>query len=116
MPKSSRAPQRVSIHNVRDRAAAFKEYKQRTGAWPVPSMALYAGRFVLIFAAISVMFWYGRLHAGSTSQITLKVLLIAPLCIFLWTALEVVAWNYDLRRKQLTSRGMFLTLKQFPGE
>jgi len=39
-----------------------------------------------------------------------------PLFILLWTLLESVVWNYELRREQLISRGTFLTIKQFPGD
>ena len=116
MPNSPRTPQKLTIRNLPDRNAAFREYKQRTGAWPVLSIVLYAARFVLMFAIISVLFWYGRLHAGSTTHVTIGFLVLSPLFILLWTLLESVVWNYELRREQLISRGTFLTIKQFPGD
>lgn len=109
-------PQRRAVLNVNDRMTAFKEYKRRTGVWPVFSVVLHVARFVLMFAAVSFLFWYGRRPGASVNQITLGFLLVSLPAILLWTLLESVIWNYELRRKQLTSRGTFLTIKQFPGE
>jgi hypothetical protein len=116
MSRSSRTSQRGSVRNITSQNAAFKEYRQRTGAWPVLSIAVYAARFVLMFAAISFVFWYGQLHAESNKKVAIGFLLLALPGIFLWTALETFVWNYDLRRKQLTSPGTYLTTKQFPGK
>jgi len=116
MPNSPRTPQKLTIRNLPDRNAAFREYKQRTGARPVLSIMMHVARYVLMFVIVSVLFWYGRLHAGSSVHVTIGFLVLAPLFILLWTVLESLAWNYELRRKQLTSRGTFLTIKQFPGE
>ncbi len=116
MPNSPRTPQKLTIRNLPNRNAAFREYKQRTGAWPVFSIVMHVMRYVLMFVIVSALFWYGRLHAGSATQVSLGFLLLAPLFILLWTLLESLIWNYELRRKQLTSRGTFLTIKQFPGD
>ncbi len=105
-----------TIINVRDRLTAFKEFKRRTGAWPVFSIVLHVARYVVMLGIISVLFWYGRQHPGESGRTMFAFLVVAPLFILLWTLIESVVWNYELRRKQLTSRGTFLTVKQFPGE
>jgi hypothetical protein len=116
MPDSPHPPKKLTIRSLPSQNAAFKEYKQRTGEWPVLSIAVYAARFILMFAAISFIFWYGQAHAESNKKVAIGFLLLALPGIFLWTALETVVWNYDLRRKQLTSPGTYLTTKQFPGK
>lgn len=84
--------------------------------WPVFSILVYAARFVLMVGAISFVFWYLQLHAASNKKIAIGFFLLALPGIFLWTALETVVWNYDLRRKQLASPGTYLTTRQFPGK
>jgi hypothetical protein len=109
MPQSS-----FRVRTFGDRTSAFKEFKRRTGASPAFSVAMHVARYVLMLAIISVVFWYGRLHPESPGQAMLVFLVAAPLFILLWTVLESLVWNYELRAKGLTDRRTFLTVKQFP--
>lgn len=111
MAKSDR---RSSIEELSSRNAVFREYKRRTGNWPVLSMAAYFGRFVLMLAAISFLFWYGRLHPANVNRITIYFFAAFLAGIFIWNVLESLAWNYDLRRKKLTEPGSFLSPRQMP--
>ena len=102
------------MRTVGSRMAAFKEFKRRTGAWPRFSIAVHVARYVLMLVIISLVFWYSRRHPESPGQSTLVFVVVAPLFILLWTVVESLVWNYDLRARKLTSRGTFLTVKQFP--
>jgi hypothetical protein len=105
---------RKTIIDVRTRSAAFREFKCITGEWPLLSALLYVGRFVLMFVLISVLFWYGRQHAENVNRITLYALLGFLPVIFVWNIAETLVWNYELRRRNLISRGMYLGLTQLP--
>jgi hypothetical protein len=112
-PNPGSWPQKTVI-DVRTRKAAFREFKCLTGQWPVLSAALYVGRFVLMFVLISILFWYGRLHAENVNRVTMYALIGFLPVIFIWNILETLAWNHELRRKNLISRGMYLGLTQLP--
>lgn len=103
-----------TILNVRKRSAAFRTYKCLTGVWPVLTAALYAGRFVLMFALVSVLFWYGRQHYADVNRVTFYSLVAFLPVIFIWNVLETLAWNYDLKRKDLIPRGTYLGLTEIP--
>jgi hypothetical protein len=104
----------IRVLNFSNRIAAIKEFKRRTGSWPAFSIAMHVARYVLMLAIISLLFWYGRQHPESPQQAMLAFLVAAPLFILLWTVLESLVWNYELRARRLTDRGTFLTVKQFP--
>jgi hypothetical protein len=110
---SSQGPT-IRVLNLSNRMAAIKEFKRRTGSWPIFSVAMQVGRYALMLAIIGLVFWYGRQHPESPGQAMLAFLVAAPLFILLWTVLESVVWNYELRARRLTDRGTFLTVKQFP--
>jgi len=103
-----------TILNVRKRGAAFRTYKCLTGVWPVLTAGLYAGRFVLMLALLSGLFWYERQHSATGNHVTFYALIGLLPAIFLWNVLEILAWNYDLRRKHLIPRGTYLGLTQIP--
>jgi hypothetical protein len=67
-----------------------------------------------MLAIITLVFWYSRRHPETPGQSTLIFLVAAPLFILLWNVLESLVWNYELRARRITSRGTFLTTKQFP--
>lgn len=109
MPQSS-----FRVRTFGDRTSTFKEFRRRTGNWPAFSIAMHVARYVLMLVIISLVFWYGRQHPESPGQAMLAFLVAAPLFILLWTVLESLVWNYELRARGLTNRGTFLTVKQFP--
>ena len=98
------------------RSLVFAEYKRRTGAWPVLSMALYFGRFVLMLAGVSFLFWYGRSHAESQVRTTIYFLLATLPVALAWSVTESVAWNRDLRRQGLIPPRTILGVRQLPPE
>ena len=100
MPQPNQANPEIRIHMVADRTAAFRAYKERTGAWPVFSMTAFATRYVLMLAVISGLFWYGRLHAMNGTRVTIYALVALLPFIFVWNILETLVWNYDLRRRR----------------
>jgi FtsH-binding integral membrane protein len=104
----------IRVRNFSNRMTAIKEFKRRTGVWPVYSIAMHVARYVLMLAIIALVFWYSRRNPDSPGQATLIFLVAAPLFILLWNVLESLVWNYELRARELTSRSTFLTTKQFP--
>jgi Flp pilus assembly protein TadB len=104
----------LRVRTFGDRMTTFREFRRRTGSWPLLSMSTHFARYVLMLAIISLVFWYGRQHPDSPGQAMLAFLVAAPLFILLWTVLESFVWNYELRARRLTDRGTFLTVKQFP--
>lgn len=94
--------------------AVFSEYKRRTGAWPMLSMAAYYGRYLLMFGGLSWLFWFGRSHPEEMRRVTLYFFGAFLIIIFLWNLIESLAWNYDLRRNRLASVGTFYGARQFP--
>jgi hypothetical protein len=102
------------VRTVSNRMTAIKEFKRKTGVWPVYSLVMHVTRYVLMLAIITLVFWYSRRHPETPGQSTLIFLVAAPLFILLWNVLESLVWNYELRARRITSRGTFLTTKQFP--
>lgn len=98
------------------RSTVFAEYRRRTGTWPVLSMGLYAGRLILMFVAISFLFWYGRSHPATLSRTAIYFFLATLPVAFAWSIAESVAWNYDLRRKGLIPPQTILGVRQLPPE
>jgi len=98
------------------RTTAFAEYRRRTGEWPVLSIALYAGRLLLMLAGISFLFWYGRIHSTTFTRTTLYFLLATLPVALGWSVAESLAWNHDLRRKGLLSGQMIMGVRQMPPE
>jgi hypothetical protein len=110
-----------SSRNSRDRAYGqrsnvFSEYRRRTGSWPVLSISLYAGRFVFMLAAVSFLFWYSQSHGNSLPRTMIYFLLGTLPIVVAWTITETIAWNHDLRRKGLISKGTIFAVRQLPPE
>jgi hypothetical protein len=105
-----------SAKTFRQRSNAFSEYRRRTGSWPALSTALYGGRFVLMLAGITFLFWYGRSHPDTLVRTTTYFLLGTLPVVIAWTVAETAVWNYDLRRKRLIPRGTILGVRQLPPE
>jgi hypothetical protein len=105
---------RKTVVDLRTRSAAFREFKCMTGDWPVLSAGLYAGRFLFALLLISILFWYGRQHAGEVNRVGLYTLLGSLPVIFVWNIVETLVWNHELRRRALISRGMYVGLTQLP--
>ena len=69
-----------------------------------------------MMAAIIFLFWYNQKHSDELMK-TMAYFLIATLPVaILWTVAETVAWNYDLRRKGLISKGTVYGVRQLPPE
>jgi hypothetical protein len=94
----------------------FSEYRRRTGSWPTLSLCLYIGRIALMIAAIAIVVLYGRNHPDNLSRTTIYFFLATlPLALASIVA-ETFAWNYDLRRKGLITKGAIFAVRQMPPE
>ncbi len=106
----------ATAQDVRNRTATFREYQRRTGVWPSFSIVLYAGRFVVMLLTIVLTCLYGWRQGASAGEVAWTLVLFLLPTLLLWVGLEVRAWNYELRRKRLSSRGISFGLTQLPRE
>jgi hypothetical protein len=74
-------------------------------------------RFVIIIAGVIASLWYGVARHGWTGNqyYVISFVVLIPICIA-WFLLERVAWNYDLRRKGISSNSDVWGVDQFPAE
>jgi len=109
-----RNTQPVLIPDVRQHLLLWRHFNKATGSWPVLSMAAFGIRFVVIIAGVALLLWYGELHRFSKGQeFGLALLLLLPATL-LWFGVELLVWNYDLRKKGVSSTHDLWSINQFP--
>ena len=109
-------PPRPNRNAAYRKSNVFAEYRRRTGSWPTLSLGLYIGRIVLMIAAIAIVVLYGQSHPDNLARTTIYFFLATLPLAFVSIVAETYAWNYDLRRKGLITKGAIFAVRQMPPE
>ena len=84
---------------VRSHVALWRRYKDRTGSWPILSMATYALRFILLLVGMGAIIWYGDLiHGWGRHRVGFAIAVILGPVLYVWFIIERMAWKQDLRK------------------
>ena len=105
------------IPDVRSHVVIWRQYQQKTRVLPVFSIATYFLRFVLMGGAVVGVIWYGNAnHGWSKGQGMLATLLVLVPTLIGWLFVEQVVWNYDLRKRGLSSKKDWWDVNQVPSQ
>jgi hypothetical protein len=62
----------------------WREYRRRTGVWPVLSMVGHVVHFAVWLAVLAFVVWYGVEHSWSKTRFLLVLLPVSLIDVFLW--------------------------------
>ncbi|MGA2377665.1 MAG: hypothetical protein ABSF72_19310 [Candidatus Sulfotelmatobacter sp.] len=109
-------PARTLFSDIRAHLANWRRFKRATRTWPTISIATYVMRFFLIVGGVVLGIWYQVRHDLTKGQGLLIYLAVLLPVVFIWFVVEHVAWNFDLRRKGISSDRDIWKIRQFPQE
>ena len=104
---------RVIRPSIRSHAAVWHKYQKHIGRCPVLSVLIYGLRYVLVPAGAIFCVWYSETRRW-TKVSTAAAVLTSLVLMFGWLKFEILVWNLELRKRNLSSATDVWDVTQFP--